>query len=108
MPSRVPPSNEAALLAPATRSLHPAPANGVRADAIRLLTLTKTLWSDGDALLALTCDVLVAVEYNDVTIRRDVKVRPTHPLASMRSPWARIRLALIVLTIVVWLFVPGW
>ena len=52
-----------------------------RADAIRLLTLIKTLWSDGDALLALTCDVLVAVEYNDVTIRRDVKVRPTPPHA---------------------------
>ena len=70
----------------------------VHADAIRLLTLIKTLWSDGDALLALTCDVLVAVEYNDVMIRRDVKVRPTtilHTLLDDKKPWVHIRLALM-------------
>ena len=49
-------------------------------------------------MLALTCDVLVAVEYNDVTIRRDVKVRPTtilHTLLDDKKPWVHIRLALM-------------
>ena len=41
--------------------------------------VTPSIQRIHNALLALTCDVLVAVEYNDVTIRRDVKVRPTPP-----------------------------